>query len=327
MYRTAFFGTPTFAIPSLKALMDHPEFDVVAVFSQPDSPSGRKLKLHPSPLKEWAESKEIQVLTPEKCSTQEFIQSFKELDIDVAVVVAFGQILPQALLDLCDKKFVNLHGSLLPRWRGAAPIQRAVMAGDKNTGVSLQVMVKKLDAGDVIGEKKTEILAFENSLELHDRLSVLGTELIKTDLLAYLKGDVVPSRQEESLVTYAHKIEKEEAIIVWNQHAQKIWNQIRGLAMGPGGVTFLNKKRLKVHRAKVINNINELKEIYQEQENLDLNLKKNQPGSIAFCTSAEIIVSCSENSFLILQEVQPESKPKMSVAAFLAGNICPTSFD
>ena len=167
-YKIVFFGTPEFAVPTLKALHESDLFDVCLVVSQPDRPSGRKLKLTPSPVKTWAESQGLPVLTPETCKTNEFLEHFKSLNVDGAVVVAFGQILTQKLLNLCPDRFINMHASLLPRWRGAAPIQRAIMSGDTLTGVSAQVMVKRLDAGDVVFEEKTEISESENSVELHD---------------------------------------------------------------------------------------------------------------------------------------------------------------
>jgi methionyl-tRNA formyltransferase len=309
-YKIAFFGTPEFSVPILKSLYESEGFEVVTVVSQPDRPSGRNLKLTPSPVKAWALKNGLPVITPETCKTPEFIEAIKKLNLDAVVVVAFGQILNQKLLDIYPHKFINIHASLLPRWRGAAPIQRAVMFGDKKTGVSAQVMVKKLDAGDVIFESVTEIKSDENSVQLHDRLSNLAAEGIIDGLTSYLKGELDPKVQDESLVNYAAKIEKNETWIDWSQSADVVWNHIRGLALGPGGACIYKGKRLKIIKA----------------EPVFANIKGHNLGDVIAIDTDSFMVLCGPTasdaslSGLKVFEVQPESKPIIKVKDFLNGS-------
>lgn len=302
MIRVAFFGTPGFAVPCLEALAADEHFQIVEVFSQPDQPAGRKMRWTPSLVKKRALELKLPVTTPEKCTNPEFIEHFASLNLDVAVVVAFGQILPQKLLDLLPQKFINVHASLLPRWRGAAPIQRAVMSGDLKSGVCLQVMVKKLDAGDILAEVATLIEPNETALSLHDRLSFMGAELITSTLPAYLKGEIKPQAQDATGVTYAHKIEKSESLIDWQQTAKQIHQNIRGLSMGPGSHTILQSKKLKIHRSLILQQDSEF-----------------QVGQISGLDSESFFVQTSKGQLQVL-EVQPESKPRMSAKAYLAGN-------
>ncbi len=314
-----FFGTPDFSVPSLKALHQSDQFDIKLVVSQPDRPSGRKLKLTSSPVKIWAEMNNLKVITPENCKSEEFISFFESLGVEGAVVVAFGQILNQKLLNLCPSKFINIHASLLPRWRGAAPIQRAIMEGDRVTGVSLQVMVKKLDAGCVISESKTEITPDENSIELHDRLSLLGAKLALKSVKKYFLSEIQPAAQQESLVTYAAKIEKNETWIRWSESSQQIWNHIRGLALGPGGSTSFKNKRLKVIKAKPMSVKN-----FEQIMDLALIFDSKKPGEILVSNSNGFYVFCGQDessfSVLFVDQVQPESKPKMLACSYVNGS-------
>lgn len=302
MIKTVFFGTPEFAIPTLEALVEDSKFEVKHVISQPDRPAGRKMRLTPSAVKARAQELGLPVHTPEKCNTEEFLEFFKAQEADLAVVVAFGQILPQKLLQLLPNKFVNLHGSLLPRWRGAAPIQRAIMEGDLKSGVSLQVMVKKLDAGDVISEVATLIEPNENAISLHDRLALLGARLVQETLPDYLQGKITPTAQEESQVTYAHKIDKAESLIDWNLPAKQIHQNLRGLALGPGAHCVFRGKKLKIHRALAL----------AEESSVPV-------GAVSQVDAHSFTVQTGKGQLQIL-EVQPESKAKMDVKAFLAGN-------
>lgn len=318
-YKIVFFGTPEFAVPTLKALNASDLFEVCLVVSQPDRPSGRKLKLTPSPVKAWAEANGLPVLTPETCKTDEFLNHFRSLNVEGAVVVAFGQILTQKLLNLCPAQFINMHASLLPRWRGAAPIQRAIMAGDTLTGVSAQVMVKRLDAGDVIFEVKTEISEDENSVELHDRLAQLAAGQCAEGIAEYFKGTTLPKSQDESLVTYATKIEKSETWVDWTKSASEIWNHIRGLALGPGGATQYKNKRLKIIKAVPI--VNQTLQDFMQKQNITLGDLKT-PGEVLFAKSEGLFVICGEKSKSVLQihQVQPESKPVMKASDFINGS-------
>lgn len=211
--KVCFLGTPEFAAQHLQVLIEHPHFEVVGVVTQPDRPAGRKMQLTPSAVKVLAEKNNLQILTPENLRKEpEVFQKIKAWNADVAVVVAFGQILSQDFLDSFKFGAVNVHGSLLPLYRGAAPIQRSLQNGDTVTGVSLQKMVFKLDAGPVIAKRKIELNSEVNATELYSALSVLGCELLKTDLVKYVKGEITPIVQDESKVTVAHKILKEESL-------------------------------------------------------------------------------------------------------------------
>lgn len=299
-YKVLFMGTPEFGVPTLKALIDSKDFDVDLVITQPDRPSGRKMKLTPSPIKSFAQENGIRVLSPEKVSTPEIIELIKEKNFDVAVVLAFGQLLKQNLLDVLPNKFINIHASLLPRWRGAAPIQRAIMEGDKETGVSLQIMELSLDTGPVIFEEKIEIGENENSLELANRLSEISANTVTKALLGYLKKEVTPKPQEESLSTYAKKIDKSEGLIKWSQlSAQEIHNNVRGLKWGPGAFTFLEEKRVKVFNTHV-SDFNDL-----------------QPGHIKI-EDEFILVGCKKGS-LGISNLQPQNSKPLKISDFVNG--------
>ncbi len=299
-YKVLFMGTPEFGVPTLKALLDSSEFDVELVITQPDRPSGRKMKLTPSPIKSFALENGVEVISPEKVSTPEIIESIKKRNFDVVVVLAFGQLLKQDLLDVLPNKFINIHASLLPRWRGAAPIQRAVMSGDLETGVSLQIMELSLDTGPVIFEEKVLIGENENSLELANRLSDISARTISKALLAYLKNEVTPKPQDESKATYAKKIQKSEGLINWSEFsAQEIHNQIRGLKWGPGAFTYYNEKRVKVSDTFV-----------SEAEQLASGKIKREDGFI--------LVGCKKGA-LGIRSFQPQNSKALSVGDFING--------
>ena len=300
MTKLMFCGTPTFAIPSLKALLEDPDFKVEMVLSQPDRPSGRGHKLKASPVKEFALANNLAVETPESVNTPEFMSQLKSLSLDACVVVAYGQILKQAFLDHFNSQCVNIHGSLLPRWRGAAPIQRALMAGDKETGVSLQRIVRKLDAGPVIGERSLAAPEALNALELHDQLSLMGGDLLVNEFKSYIRGELEPKEQDESKVTHAEKISKEESRLNWSWPGKKVHDHIRGLAMGPYPWTELSGVKYKIHKT-------------------ELNPRSGEPGTIVSATKEQLTVACGEGSLNIL-EIQPESKKKLTINEFLRGS-------
>ncbi len=297
--RLAFFGTPEFARFCLEALIKDDHFEVVGVVTQPDRPSGRQLKLAPSPVKAMVQNTGIPILTPENASDPKVVEEIASWRAEVAVVVAFGQILRSGILDLFPRKIVNVHASLLPRWRGAAPIQRAIMAGDRETGVCLQVLVPRLDAGDVLGARKVTITEEMNALELHDQLKVLAAELVRVDLMDYLRGNLVATPQVEDLVTYAKKIEKAEALIDWHRSANEVSQHVRGLAMGPFAFTRIGQGQVKFHRVKVVEG-------------------QGRPGKILSLANGTIVVACGQGA-LALIEIQPESRSRMSSADYLKG--------
>ncbi len=297
--KVLFCGTPEFARQQLEILINDSEYDVVTVVSQPDRPSGRGHKLAPSPVKAFALSKNIPVLTPEQASEEAFIGELKKNRYDVCIVVAYGQILRRSFLELFPNKCVNLHASLLPRWRGAAPIQRAIMAGDKETGICLQVVVPKLDAGAVIGERRLVLDITDDAPTVYDKLAPLGGELLMDELKKFLDGKIAPKTQDETQVTYAHKIEKAESGIDWSQAASAIHNHVRGLAAGPHASTQFEGRRLKILKTLPAHGA-------------------GKPGQFIEAAGERLLVGCGEGALQLLV-VQPESKKALTAGEFLRG--------
>ncbi|MBE8221710.1 MAG: methionyl-tRNA formyltransferase [Bdellovibrionales bacterium] len=310
-----FLGTTDFAAHQLQAMHQSKDYEVVMVVSQPDRKAGRDMKLKQSSVKQYAIKNNLHIITPEKMNLA--LNEIKNLNAQAAVVVAYGQILSQDFLDLYPKKVVNLHASLLPRWRGAAPIQRAIMAGDKITGVSLQVMVKQLDAGDIIGEKKIEIENNLNSIELHEKLKYLAPKLLLEDLKNYLNSTETINliKQNQKLVTYANKIEKSEQKINWNLSAQDIHNFIRGLALNKGSsCDFKNNKEVlvcKIHKT----------EICSMPTNVDKNILQ---GCVTNIDKESFSVACGPDknnlTYLKILELQLPSRPKIKAKEFIRQN-------
>jgi methionyl-tRNA formyltransferase len=300
--RVCFLGTPTFAATSLKYLLSDPYYEVVGVVTQPDRPAGRKLQLTPSEVKVLALENHLPVLTPENLRKEPAVlEQIKAWNAQIAIVVAFGQILNDEFLNSFEFGAVNIHGSLLPLWRGAAPIQRSLQNGDKETGVSLQKIVKKLDAGDVIGVRKIEVQDDWNADFMYEKLAQMGTELLKWDLKDYVSGHLGPVKQDEALVTIAKKIDKSEAEIDWRLSSTGIHNQVRAFTMGPGSFTWLNDKKVKIHKTRVLN----------ATEN---NLEKI--GFVTAITKDSICVQCGQGVLEIL-EIQPESRNRMPAMDFV----------
>ncbi|MGD1934907.1 MAG: methionyl-tRNA formyltransferase [Candidatus Phaeomarinobacter sp.] len=253
--RIAFMGTPDFSVPALAELIAAGH-DVVAVYSQPPRKSGRGMTETPSPVHAFAQAQGIKVRTPEKLKGADEQAAFRDLDLDVAVVAAYGLILPQAILDAPRLGCLNIHASLLPRWRGAAPIQRAIMAGDAETGVAIMQMEAGLDTGPVLLAERTQIDATETAGELHDRLSLIGGGLMVRALAALERGSLEATPQPEDGVTYAAKIDKAEARMDWSRPAPELDCHIRGLAPFPGAWCEMEKdgkaQRVKVLRAQPV---------------------------------------------------------------------------
>ncbi|OQK16197.1 methionyl-tRNA formyltransferase [Methyloprofundus sedimenti] len=251
-----FAGTPHFAVPALQMLLNS-EHEVMAVYTQPDRPAGRGRKLLPGPVKALALSAGIPVFQPLNFKQETDIAQLKALDVDLMVVVAYGLILSQTVLDIPRLGCINIHGSLLPRWRGAAPINRAIMAGDKESGVTIMHMVKQLDAGDMLYKTNCEIGEHETASELHDRLKVLGAEGLRETLLLMQTNQLRSEKQDEALVTYAHKLEKSESEIDWTHPAVHLARQVRGLNAWPVAQTKLQDKVMRIWQAEVVDdNVN-----------------------------------------------------------------------
>lgn len=302
--RVCFLGTPEFAVTSLQALIDDEHYEVVGVITQPDRPSGRKMQLTPSPVKTLAMARGLRVISPESLKKNPaLLEEIQKWGAEVAVVVAFGQILTQEFLQLFPFGAVNVHGSILPRWRGAAPIQRGIEAGDPEGGVTLQRVVKKLDAGDIIGLRRVPLDQEVTALELHDKLAVLGADLLRVELMDYIRGNLVPQPQDESQVTYAPKIDKAESVIQWSLPAVEIHNKVRALTMGPGTFTSWGGKKLKIHKTKV-----------SEKSG-----SHPDSGTVTRVNEDFIEVQCGGGVLQIL-ELQPESRNRMKVRDFLKGH-------
>jgi methionyl-tRNA formyltransferase len=299
--RILFLGTPEFAAASLRRLIADDHYEIVGVVSQPDRPAGRKMQLKPSPVKELALAHGLMVFTPETVNTEEFRSQIALLGAESAAVVAFGQILGQKFLDIFPRGCVNVHASLLPKWRGAAPIQRSIMAGDQETGVALQIIVRKLDAGPILGFRRMNLPDEMNALELHDELKHLGAELLHVEYMDYLRGNLTPVPQDESLVSIAPKIEKTEARIDWSRSAIEIHCHVRGLAMGPFACSLRAGQMLKLHKTRVLS------------ENT-----AGKPGTVAEASSSCLRIQCGQGVLEVL-EVQPESRSRMPVQDYLRG--------
>ncbi len=234
-----FAGTPEFAVPCLQMLLDS-EHEVCAVYTQPDRPAGRGRKLQPSPVKELALSAGIPVFQPLTMKTSEDLQQISAFNADLMVVVAYGMILTQAVLDVPRLGCINVHASLLPRWRGAAPIQRALMAGDEKTGVTIMQIVRKLDAGDMLHKEECVIGETDTASDLHDKLAALGAIGLAKVLAQIEAGTVHPEPQDEALVTYAEKLEKSEAVIDWTQPAATYSPESKGIKCLAGRANALS---------------------------------------------------------------------------------------
>ena len=298
--RVCFLGTPDFAAQHLQTLLKDSHFEVVGVVTQPDRPAGRKMQLTASPVKVLALAHHIPVITPENLRKDpEALKTIQSWKAEVAVVVAFGQILSTEFLNSFNYGAVNVHGSLLPLWRGAAPIQRSLEAGDTQTGVSLQKMVFKLDAGGVIGERKIILDDKINATELYLKLAGLGCELLEVELMDYIRGNLAPKDQDETQVTLAPKISKEESLLEFVKPARKLHNKVRAFSMGPGTYFNFQGKRLKVL------------ETFFTEKNSDL-----RPGLISGLEPEGIFIQTTEGQ-LILKTVQLESKNKMTSQDFL----------
>jgi methionyl-tRNA formyltransferase len=244
-----FAGTPDFAVPALKVLIASGH-EICAVYTQPDRPSGRGQKLKPGPVKELALSADIAVFQPETLKSREELQRLIAFDADLLVVVAYGMILNQEVLDIPRLGCINIHGSLLPRWRGAAPIQRALMAGDQETGVTIMEMVLKLDAGDMLHKEKCLIGENDTASQLHDRMAELGAQALAKTLPLIEAGTIVAEQQDEALVTYAQKLIKTEAQLDWSCSAEELSRKVRGLNSWPVAQTKLNGRVLRVWQAE-----------------------------------------------------------------------------
>jgi methionyl-tRNA formyltransferase len=302
--RLLFMGTAELSCDSLRALIASPQFQVVAVVTQPDRPKGRELKLQPSPVKELALQAGLPVLQPERARDEAFLGALRELQPELIAVAAYGQILPQSILDLPRYGCLNVHTSLLPRYRGAAPIQWAILNGDAETGVTIMKMDAGLDTGDILTQATTPIQPEDNSETLHHRLAVMGAELLVRTIPDYVAGNLNARPQPTEGVSYAAKIKKQDGHMDWNQPAPTLWNRVRGLVPWPGAFSYLpgqpQPHLLKIWQAEVVE-------------------RSGQPGEVLQADKAGIVVACGREALRILI-LQREGGRRLKAHEFLVGH-------
>lgn len=305
MVKVVFFGTPWFAAQTLAFLLDA-GIEVMAVVSQPDRPRGRHGTPQPSEVKQLLLDRglAIPLLQPEKASAPEVVQALAQYQADLFIVVAYGEILKQTVLDLPRLGCINVHASLLPKYRGAAPIQRAVMNGEKETGVSIMWMVQKMDAGDVLLQAATAIDPEETAGELQERLCILGQKALLEVLGRLMAGNLAALAQDEAQMTLAPKLELEDGLIDWTRPAQKIHDQIRGVTPRPGAWCWATvrgeKKRLKVFKSLVVD------------------FEGGVPGALVLQERYPLCIACGRGA-LCLEEVQLEGKTRTNSKNFMSG--------
>jgi methionyl-tRNA formyltransferase len=290
-----FFGTPDFAIPTLEALYNTGE-DIALVVTQPDREAGRGHRLKPPPVKVWAEQKGIKVLQPDKIRERTFIEMLKNIGPEFIVVVAYGKILPPEILSIT--KCINLHASLLPKYRGAAPIQWALINGETETGVTTMLMDEGLDTGDILLQKKVDIREDDNTLTLSERLSKDGA-LLMVETLRGLRAGNITSVPQRGSPSYAPPLRKTDGVIDWHRSAVEINNRIRGLYPWPCAYTFVDGKILKIIKARVLDG-------------------SGEPSVVVKRDKSDLIVGTGEGLLSLLQ-VQPEGKKVMDIKAYLQG--------
>jgi len=305
--RILFMGTGQFAVPSLKILLSRGD-NIVGVFTQPDRPQGRGLKLRISPIKALALENQLLIFQPENVNQEESIGVIERLSPELIVVAAFGQIISPRILAIPKFGAINVHASLLPKYRGAAPINWAIIRGERESGVTTILMDKGLDSGDILLQKKVEIFPEENAGELHDRLALLGAEVLEETIERLTHGALVPKKQNESEASYAPTLKKENGIIDWEKPGEEVYNHIRGMNPWPGAFTFLHGKIFKIHKAKRIDNGFET---------------ESRPGKVVN-TSAEGIVVATGRGLILLTEVQLENHKRMPAKLFLQGHSIPS---
>jgi methionyl-tRNA formyltransferase len=300
-----FMGTAELACPILESLAREDGYRISGVVTQPDKPRGRDLKLQPTPVKKVALAHNLPVFQPARARAEDFVGQLRELAPELVVVVAYGQILPQIILDLPRFGCVNVHTSLLPKYRGAAPIQWAILNGDAETGVTIMKMDAGLDTGPMLSQARTPIADTDDAQTVHDRLARLGADLLARTIPDYVNGRITPQPQPSEGATYARKITKEDGRIEWSKPAREIWNQIRAFMPWPGAFTYYGggeqPRLLKIWHAAT------------EERALQT------PGRVLECGKLGIVVACGEHALRVL-ELQLEGGRRVTATQFLAGH-------
>ncbi len=299
--RIVFMGTPDFAVPSLRRLIADGH-EVAAVFTQPDKPKNRGMKLIPTPVKEAATEANIPVFQPKSVRDEAVLEEIRQMKPELLVVAAYGKILPEALLQIPTVAAINVHSSLLPKYRGAAPINWAILNGDEETGVTIQHLGVELDAGDIITVRKTPIDPQEDAAQLYDRLAQLGAEALSEAVTALGNGTASRTPQGEAVGPYAAMLTKEMSPIDWNKNAQMIVNQVRGLIPWPCAVTTLNGEQVKVFRAAVGGKTSAA------------------PGTVVSADKHGIAVAAGDGRQVVVLELQRPGSKRMAAADYLLGH-------
>ena len=299
--RVLFMGTPDFALFTLRALVEAGQ-EVVGVVTQPDKPQGRKQILTPSDVKVCAMKHGIEVYQPQTLRSEEAYEYLKSFDADYFIVAAYGKILPKNILDLPKYACINVHGSLLPAYRGAAPIQRSVLAGDKVTGITTMLMGEGLDTGDMLLKSEYAIDINATSGEVFDALAESAPDLLIETIEKFTKGEIIPEKQDESKATYAHMLSKEEAVIDWNKSSEEIHNLVRGMAPWPVAYSFYGDKKIKIFTTRLTD----------EKSSLETGKLKEDKNSI--------FVSCGDGKFIEVLSLQLEGGKRLDAKQFLAGH-------
>lgn len=319
MLKILFMGTPDFALESLKALYEA-KYNIVGVVTNPDRPKGRGMKMIASPVKEYALEKHIEVYQPEKVrNNEEFLNTVKKINPDLICVVAYGKILPKELLEIPKMGCINVHGSLLPQYRGAAPIQWAVLNGDKKTGITTMYMNEGMDTGDMILKKEVQIGEDETTGELWERLSKIGAKLL-VETVEKIEDGRAPREKQPEDFTMAPMLHKEMANIDWDKKdATQIKNLVRGLNPIMGAYTYLNGKKIKFWKVEKLTT-EELAQKYNEMNEYMDYIKKVQPGTVLFSNAKQGLYIKCNNDIISVIEIQGENSRKMNILDFLRGN-------
>jgi methionyl-tRNA formyltransferase len=314
-FTIVFMGTPDFAVPSLTALLDHGE-NVVAVVTQPDRPKGRGRKLTAPPVKQLALDAGLPVLQPEKIRGQDFLAQLKDFQPDLIVVTAYGRILPGRLLNMPPLGTINVHGSLLPKYRGAAPVQWAILNGDSETGVTIMQMDEGMDTGDILLTRKIPIGPDDTAATLMTKLADLGGRALTAALGLLRDGKLAPTRQDENLATTAPPLVKTMGLVDWSKPAAEISCQIRGMDPWPTTYTSIAGKRFRLFRPTVIDDQAAIDRLLKACPKTD---RPIEPGTLCRVESDGLIIATGKG-FLHVQEVQPEGSRRMTVGAYLSGH-------
>lgn len=300
--KIVFMGTPDFAVPSLEMLIKE-GYDVIAVVTQPDKPKGRGNKMSAPPVKEFAAEHGITVLQPAKIKTPEFIQEIRDLGPDLLITAAYGKIISKELLDVPTLGCINVHGSLLPAYRGAAPIQWSVINGEKVTGITTMFTDVGVDTGDMLLKRELEIGPDTTAGELHDKMAILGAEVLKDTLIELKNGVLKRQPQDDSLSSHVPMITKEIGLIDWSKSAQQVHNLVRGTNPWPGAYTFLNESKMKVWKTSIA----------------VCNNQTHSVGEIVQVNDEGILVKCSDG-YIMIQELQFDSSKRMKVSDYIRGH-------